>query len=59
MKSCELVTFISSLSCMIAKDKTSEELTLLAAIFTQLGDSLITTAVIKEIEKKCNSNNNF
>ena len=52
MKDCELVTLISSLSCMIAKDKTIEEITLLAAIFTQLGDSLITTAVIREIEEE-------
>ncbi len=58
MKDCELVTLISSLSCMIAKDKTIEEITLLAAIFTQLGDSLITTAVIREIEEKCNSKDN-
>lgn len=56
MKSCELVTFISSLSCMIAKDKTDDELALLSAIFTQLGDSLATIAVTRGIEEKCNKN---
>lgn len=42
MNGYELVNIISVLSCIIAKDKTEEELTLLAAIFTQLGDTLAT-----------------
>ena len=36
MKSCEFVTFISILACKIAKDKTQEEISILAAVFTQL-----------------------
>ena len=36
MPNCEFVTFISILACSIAKDKTQEEIALLAAIFTQL-----------------------
>ena len=36
MQNCEFVTFISILACSIAKDKTSEELTVLSAFFTQL-----------------------
>lgn len=42
MNGCELVTLISTLACIIAQDKTDDELNLLAAIFTQLGDSLTT-----------------
>ena len=42
MKSCELVTFISAVSCVIAKTFTQEEIALLAAVFVQLGDSLAT-----------------
>ncbi len=40
MQSCELVLFISSLACCIAKDKTDEEIALLSCIFSQLGDTL-------------------
>lgn len=36
MGSCEFVTFISTLACAIAKDKTEEELAILAAFFVQL-----------------------
>lgn len=40
MQSCELVMFVSSLACCIAKDKTDEEIALLSCIFSQLGDTL-------------------
>ena len=40
MNSCNFVTFISLLACEIAKDKTQDELAILAAFFTQLGDTL-------------------
>lgn len=36
MNNCEFVTFISAIACSIAKDKTTEELAILAAFFTQL-----------------------
>lgn len=36
MRNCEFVTFISILACNIAKDKTQEELNILAAFFNQL-----------------------
>ena len=36
MPNCELVTFISVLACNIAKDKSSEELATLSALFVQL-----------------------
>lgn len=36
MKNCEFVAFISVLACTIAKDKTQEELDILAAFFSQL-----------------------
>ncbi|MFR2571651.1 MAG: DUF6774 domain-containing protein [Clostridia bacterium] len=45
MNSCNFVTFISLLACEIAKDKTQDELAILAAFFTQLGDTLATLAV--------------
>ena len=36
MQNCEFVTLISVLACSIAKDKTPEELAILATFFTQL-----------------------
>ena len=36
MKDCEFIIFISVLACSIAKDKTQEEIALIAAFFTQL-----------------------
>ncbi len=51
MNSCELVTLISVLSCAIAKGKTINEINLLSVIFSQIGDSLATIAVVQ-------SNNN-
>lgn len=58
MNSCELVTLVSSLACLIAKDKTQEELSLLAAIFTQLGDSLATTAAVQDCNSNSDNNDN-
>lgn len=42
MNSCELVNLISMLTCLIVQNYNDDEITLLAAIFTQLGDSLAT-----------------
>ena len=42
MNSCAFVNFISLLACEIAKDKSQDELSILSAFFTQLGDTLAT-----------------
>ena len=47
MNPCAFVNFISLLACEIAKDKTQDELAILAAFFTQLGDTLATLAILK------------
>jgi hypothetical protein len=39
---CEIIAFVSAFACSISKCYTDDELNLLAAIFTQLGDSLNT-----------------
>ena len=44
MQSCELVVSISALACSIAKDKSPEEIALISAFFSQLGDTLATIA---------------
>lgn len=52
MNGCELVTLVSTLACIISQDKTADEIALLATIFTQLGDSLVTIAITKEQNSK-------
>ncbi|SFR83731.1 DUF6774 domain-containing protein [Anaeromicropila populeti] len=49
MNSCELVTFITALACAISKCYTEEEVAILAAAITQLGDTLATILTQKEI----------
>lgn len=62
MQSCELVTFVSSLSCCIAKGKSVDELSLLSAILVLLGDNLAAIAAqqgfcesLEERKEKCES----
>ena len=45
MNSCELVTYISSIACFLSKNCSTEELEMLAAIFSQVGDTLATILV--------------
>lgn len=42
MTSCELVTFVSAAACALSKSCDDDELSVMAAVFTQLGDSLAT-----------------
>jgi hypothetical protein len=44
----ELVLFISTLAITISKDKSSDEIELLSAIFSQLGDTLATIVTSRE-----------
>ena len=45
MNPCLFANFISVLACDIAKGKTQEELAILSAFFTQLGDTLATLSL--------------
>lgn len=42
MNSCELVNLVSALSCLIVQNYEEEQIAVIAAVFTQLGDSLAT-----------------
>lgn len=42
MNECELLSFVTAIACSIVKNCPEDEITMLAAIFTQLGDSLAT-----------------
>lgn len=48
MNSCAFVNFISLLACEIAKDKSQDELAILSAFFTQLGDTLATLTALND-----------
>lgn len=48
MQSCELVTAITAIACTIAKCCSQEDVSLLAVLFTQLGDTLATIQVADE-----------
>lgn len=50
MDNCEFVTLISVLACSIAKGKNADELAILSAFFTQLGDTLVTLATLDSID---------
>lgn len=52
MNSCELVTLISSIACYISRNCSKEERSLLAAVFSQLGDTLSTMLTHEEICEK-------
>ena len=48
MNSCAFVNFISLLACEIAKNKSQDELAILSAFFTQLGDTLATLTALND-----------
>ena len=49
--SCEFVLFLSPAPFTIAKDKTQKEIEILAAFFTQLGDTLASISILNNPEK--------
>lgn len=49
MNSCELVTFVSTIACALSNNCTEDELAIMAVVFSQLGDTLDTILVHKEI----------
>lgn len=53
MQSCDLIMTISALACNIASGRTADEIDLLSAVFSQLGDTLATIAAQEAV---CNSN---
>lgn len=58
MNSCELVNLVSMLSCLIVQNYNTEEIGLLAAVFTQLGDSLATILANEALkDSNCNWKN--
>lgn len=42
MQSCELVTFVTAVACTMSQCYSEDELAVIAAVFSQLGDTLAT-----------------
>ena len=49
MDECELVMFISTVACSLAKCCSTDDLTILSAVFSQLGDTLATILTKREL----------
>lgn len=57
MNECELVIFVSTIACSLTKCLSEDELAILAAVFTQLGDTIATILTHREFIEKCEGNN--
>lgn len=49
MNECELIALVSTFACGIAKCCSQNEITIMAVIFTQLGDTLATILAYREL----------
>lgn len=58
MHDCELISLITGIACTIIKCFPDEDLELMAAAFTQLGDTLATYLVQKSIKEAKNESKN-
>lgn len=58
MHDCELISYITAIACAIIKCFPDDELELMAAAFTQLGDTLATYLTQQSIKENKSKNNN-
>ncbi len=56
MDDCELITLITAIACTISKCYSTDEISVMAVVFNQLGDTLSTVLVQKENRSKNASN---
>ena len=60
MDECELIAFISTIACAIMKCYTTDEISLLSVVFSQLGDTLQTALTQRDLNSKdCNNDGNY
>lgn len=57
MDECELIVFVSTIACTLSKCCSNDDLALLSAVFTQLGDSLATILTKRELCENITTNN--
>ncbi len=58
MDECELIALITAVACAISKNCSEDDISILAAVFTQLGDTLATILVKRELQEKNSENQN-
>lgn len=58
MDDCELVALVTAVACGVAKCCSEDEISLLSAAMTQLGDTLATILTQRQIKEKKESNSN-
>lgn len=56
MDECELISFITAVACAIIKNCPEAEITMLAVIFTQLGDTLATVLAKRSLAELSEEN---
>lgn len=52
MDECELITLVTVVACSISKSCSDDEISVLAAVFTQLGDTLATILTKRDLDNK-------
>lgn len=58
MDECELIAFISASACAISKCCSNDEISILSAVFTQLGDTLATILAKRDLNNNPSNNGN-
>lgn len=58
MDDCELIVTVTAIACAISKNCSDDEISIMAAVFTQLGDTLATITTNRESRNQNNNNNN-
>lgn len=63
MDECELVALVTAAACGISKSCSENDITIMAAVFSQLGDTLATILACRELKEaatagKAENNNN-
>ncbi len=59
MDECELVVFVSTIACAISKNCCDDDLSVLASVFNQLGDTISTILARREANNKCAGDTNL
>ncbi|HHX13123.1 MAG TPA: hypothetical protein GX731_09890 [Clostridiales bacterium] len=57
MDECELVIFVSTVACSLAKCCSTDDLTIMSAVFSQLGDTLATILTKRQLCETTTKNN--
>lgn len=57
MDECELIALVSTIACTLSKCCSTDDLTILSAVFTLLGDSLAAILTKRELCERITSNN--